>query len=82
MQVRHHRLDDHTVAHDRGTRRAAGARRGDFAGSRNTLDEVRLGRILGSERFFLTAIFASAGLYLVTWIGFLWMLTWLIPSVL
>lgn len=79
MQVRHHRLD---FTHDRGTWRAAGARRGDPTRSRNSLDEVRLGRILASERFFLTAIFASAGLYLVTWIGFLWMLTWLIPTVL
>jgi len=77
MQVRHHRFDDIPFAADRDGRESK------YGTSRSgeDLSEIWLGSMRGSKRFILTGILASAGLFLVGWIGFLWLLIWIFPAV-
>jgi len=46
------------------------------------LSDIWLGSMRGTRRFILTGILASAGLFLVAWIGFLWLMIWLFPAML
>ncbi len=46
------------------------------------LGDIWLGSMRGTRRFILTGILASAGLFLVAWIGFLWLMIWLFPAML
>ncbi len=48
----------------------------------NGVTQIWLGSMLGTRRFILTGILAAAGLFLVAWIGFLWLMIWLFPAVL
>jgi hypothetical protein len=78
MHVRHHHRGDLPIRSDRGggSSTLAAKRRDDG------LDEIWLGSIRGSKRFILTGILASAGLFLVVWTAFLWLLIWLFPAIL
>jgi CHASE2 domain-containing sensor protein len=82
MHVRHHRLHEPSFTRERGNRRAPETAPVVPLGNAKGNGEVTLGNIPGAERLFLTVILASAGIFLVSWIGFLWMLAWLIPTVL
>jgi hypothetical protein len=78
MQVRHHRFGEPPF------RSACESQPATFAAKneKHSLDEVWLGSIRGSKRFIITGILASAGLFIVGWIGFLWLLIWLFPAIL